>query len=154
MSPQLPCELPRPICAAFDQGHPPAGSHQEIGTRRADDAAADHDHVARSRVRCHGRMPIAKGSAGSINQGGLGIDVRRPADSGPDAALDDPHRALEDAADDAFLPPDFSLAELAVGAQAGELGTGAGAARRAIVGLARAKHEVLAVGAWHAGGAK
>ena len=41
--------------------------------------------------------------------------------------------------------------KLAVGAQARELGAGAGAAGRAVVGLAGAKHEVLAVGARHAG---
>ena len=44
--------------------------------------------------------------------------------------------------------------ELAVGAQAGELGAGAGAAGGAVVGLARAEHEVLAVGAGHAGRAE
>ena len=56
-------------------------------------------------------------------------------------------RAFEDAADDALLPPDLARAQLAVGGQAGQLGAGAGAARRAVVGLAGAEHEVPAVGA-------
>src|SRR5699024_4261992 len=40
--------------------------------------------------------------------------------------------ALEDAADDAFLFPHGAGAKLAVGNQAGQLGAGAGAARRSI----------------------
>ena len=44
--------------------------------------------------------------------------------------------------------------ELAVGSQAGELGARAGSARRAVVGFARAKHEVLAVGAGDRGRAE
>ena len=51
---------------ALDQGHPPAGSHEKISARRADDAAADHDRVSRRRIRGHRRMPIASGSAGSM----------------------------------------------------------------------------------------
>ena len=56
-------------------------------------------------------------------------------------------RALEDAADDAFLPPDLSRRELAVSGQARELGARPGAAGGTVVGLAGAEHEVLAVGA-------
>ena len=63
-------------------------------------------------------------------------------------------RAFEDAADDALLPPDLALAELAVGDQARELGAGAGAAGRAIVGLAGAEDEVLAVGTGRGGRAE
>ena len=63
----------------------------------------------------------------------------------------DLRRALEDAADDALLPPDLALGELAVGDQAGELGARAGAAGRAVIGLARAEHEVAAVGPGHRG---
>ena len=55
--------------------------------------------------------------------------------------------AFEDAAHDALLPPDFAGRELAVGVEAGQLGAGAGAAGRAVVGLAGAEHEILAIGA-------
>src|SRR5688572_17203891 len=51
-------------------------------------------------------------------------------------------RGLEAAADDALLHPGLALGELAVGRQAGELRARAGAAGRAVVGLARAEHEV------------
>src|SRR5207244_13342260 len=50
------------------------------------------------------------------------------------------------AADDALLPPDLALAQLAVGHQAGELGAGAGAAGRTVIRPAGAEHEVAAVG--------
>ena len=95
---------------AVDQGHLPAGSHEEIGARRADDAAADHDHVRASSNSWSWPDAHREGIGRVDDQGGLGIDVRRPADLRPDAALDDPHRAFEHAADDALLPPDLSLA--------------------------------------------
>ena len=41
----------------------------------------------------------------------------------------DSDRSGEDAAEDALLPPDLTRAQLAVGEQASELGTGAGATR-------------------------
>ena len=56
-------------------------------------------------------------------------------------------RAFEDAADDAFLTPDFAGLQFAVGIEAGELGAGAGAAGRAVVGFAGAEDEVSAIGA-------
>ena len=57
----------------------------------------------------------------------------------------EPHRALEDAADDALLPPHLSRSQFPVGEQAGDLGTGAGAARRPVIRLARAEDEVATV---------
>src|SRR5688500_15651908 len=51
----------------------------------------------------------------------------------------------EAAADHALLHPGLAFGELAVGGEAGELGACAGAARRAVVGLARAQHEVARV---------
>ena len=57
-------------------------------------------------------------------------------------------RAFEHAADDALLPPDLALAELAVGDQAGELGAGAGAAGRAVVGPARGRARSSCCRAW------
>src|SRR5690606_16764823 len=53
---------------------------------------------------------------------------------------------LELAANDTGLAPDLSRREFAVGGQAGQFGAGAGAAGRAVVGLAGAEHEVAAVG--------
>src|SRR4030095_6396589 len=53
--------------------------------------------------------------------------------------------AGERAAEYAFLYPRIALADLAVGGEAGELGTRARAARRAIVGLARAHDEVARI---------
>ena len=54
---------------------------------------------------------------------------------------------LEAAADHALLHPGRAGREVAVGGQAGQLGAGAGAAGRAVVGLAGAQHEVARVGA-------
>src|ERR687887_2519089 len=62
-----------------------------------------------------------------------------------DLAVRDPHGPLEDAADDALLSPDLPLPKFAVRVEAGQLGARARAARRAVVGLARAEHEILAV---------
>src|SRR4051794_24512144 len=76
---------------------------------------------------------------------GLGVDVGRAADARMDPAVNDPRRSLEDAADDALLPPDLARGERAVGHQAGDLRAGAGAAGGAVVRLARAEDEVLAV---------
>ncbi len=50
------------------------------------------------------------------------------------------------AADDAGLTPDFPRLQLAILRQAGQLGAGAGTARRAIPGLSRTEYEVAAVG--------
>src|SRR5579862_5531646 len=65
----------------------------------------------------------------------LGADVGRAGDARDDALAVAVHAPLEDAADDALLPPDVALLDLTVGEQAGELGAGAGAARRAVVRL-------------------
>src|SRR5262249_34139023 len=67
-------------------------------------------------------------------------------DARDDPAAVDAHRPLEDAADDALLPPDLAFPELTVGVEAGELGAGAGAAGRAVVGAPGAEDEVAAVG--------
>src|SRR5262249_10353313 len=60
--------------------------------------------------------------------------------------FDNAHRAFEDAADDALLPPDLAFAELAVGDEAGELGAGPGAARGTVVRLSRTEDKVPPVG--------
>lgn len=54
----------------------------------------------------------------------------------------DGKRAFEDSAEDAFLPPGLTGGELAVGVEAGQLSTGAGAAGRAIESRAGAENEV------------
>lgn len=50
------------------------------------------------------------------------------------------------AADDAGLTPDFSPLQLAILRRAGQLGAGAGTARRAIPCLSRTEYEAAAVG--------
>src|SRR5205807_3239754 len=59
------------------------------------------------------------------------------------------HAAFENASDDAFLLPSLPFANFAIGIKAGQLRAGSSPAGRAIVGLARAKHEILAVDARH-----
>ena len=53
--------------------------------------------------------------------------------------------SFKHAAHNAFLFPDLPLTKLPVRIQTSQLGAGAGAARRAIVGVARAEHKILAV---------
>src|SRR5262249_51231679 len=66
-------------------------------------------------------------------------DARHDAVASPAVA------ALEDAADDALLPPNLPLRQHAIGRQARQPGAGAGAARRAVIRLPRTQHEVPAV---------
>ena len=89
---------------------------------------------------------------GVDDQGGLGADVGRAPDPGQDAVAIDAHRALENAADQAFLPPDLARGKLAIVHQAGELGACAGAAGGAVISLARAEDEVLAIRSGTVGG--
>src|SRR5260221_1042887 len=49
---------------------------------------------------------------------------------------------MEGAAGDALLNPLFALGEFSIGGKARELGAGACPARRAVVGFARAQHEI------------
>src|SRR5690606_28573379 len=81
------------------------------------------------------------------NQGGFAADAGASAQGRDDLAVLTRFVAgLELAANDTGLAPDLSRRELAVGGQAGQFGAGAGAAGRAVVGLAGAEHEVAAVG--------
>src|SRR5262245_36867890 len=73
--------------------------------------------------------PHAKWVARVEDQRRLGVDVSAAGNARDDPAAVDAHRALEDAADDALLPPEPAFLQLAVGEEAGELGAGAGAAR-------------------------
>ncbi|MCY1532882.1 hypothetical protein D9M68_681780 [compost metagenome] len=68
------------------------------------------------------------------------------ANGGDDALALPLEAAFELAADHAGLAPGLAFGQFAVGGEAGQLGAGAGAAGRAVVGLARAEHEVAAVG--------
>src|SRR5438093_11159899 len=77
----------------------------------------------------------------------LAADMRAAGDGRQHFAIAAPAvRGLEHAADHALLPPHGAGRELAVGRQAGQLGAGAGAAGRAVVGLAGTEHEAAAVG--------
>src|SRR5262249_15311530 len=75
----------------------------------------------------------------------LRIDVGDAPDRGRDPAarpVEPPVRPGERAADDALLDPWRALRQLAVGCKARELGARAGAARRAVVRVAGAQHEI------------
>src|SRR5436190_9455163 len=73
------------------------------------------------------------------------VDVSDAPDRGRDPAVravEPSVRSGERAADDALLHPRRALGELAVGGETSELGAGARAARRAVVGVAGTQHEV------------
>src|SRR5262245_2801106 len=80
------------------------------------------------------------------HQAHVAVDVSSTCDRGKDAALRFSIPALEDAADDRFLPPDLPRLELAVGREAGQLRASAGTARGPIVFATRAKHKIPCVG--------
>ncbi|KGC40060.1 hypothetical protein DO73_4432 [Burkholderia pseudomallei] len=71
--------------------------------------------------------------------------MRAAADRRHDAAFGRRVARREHAADHARLPPRHARRELAVGGEARELRARAGAARRAVVRVARAEHEAAAV---------
>ena len=73
--------------------------------------------------------PHLKRIARVEQQRGLGVDVRGAGDAGDDLGSVLAVRAFEDAAEDALLSPDGSGGQLAIGGEAGQLGTGAGSAR-------------------------
>ncbi len=81
------------------------------------------------------------------NEVGFGVHIRVAGDLGIELAVDQRHSAFEDGTDDALLPPHLAGLQFAIGVEAGQLGAGAGAAGRTVVGLAWAEHEALAVGA-------
>jgi len=80
----------------------------------------------------------------------LAGDVRRAGDGRnhlASAAIVPSIARLKGAADQTLLDPGITLEELAVRGKTGELGTGSRAARRTVIGLARAQHEISAVSA-------
>nr|GEU28650.1 HTH-type transcriptional regulator PtxR, putative [Tanacetum cinerariifolium] len=102
----------------------------------------------RRRSRRHGSPDAPDERIGGVeDQLRLGVHPGLAADAGNERAVTVAVRAFEHAADHAFLAPQRAFGQLAVGRQAGQLGAGAGAARRAVVGLAGAQHKTLAVGA-------
>ena len=83
-------------------------------------------------------------------QGGLGIDKGGASNGGSDfsrRAVQPAKPARKGAAEDAFLDPGFALCEFCVGGEAGKFGAGAGAARGAVIGFARALNKIARVGA-------
>src|SRR5262245_2875760 len=82
---------------------------------------------------CWGNPP-AVGIPRIEDQGGLGVDEGPSGQGGNQLAVHHPDRALEDSAGDALQAPDLALGELPVGKEAGQLGAGARAAGRAVVG--------------------
>ena len=141
--PQLACEQPLPKPPAVEDRDRPAGVGQVVGAGRADDAAADDDDRS---VPTHAADAHAERVVRIEHQRRLGGDVGRAGDARDDLAVHDrapcPRRRCRRCSP-AARP---RLAQLAVGDEAGELGAGAGAARRAVVGLAGTEDEVAAVG--------
>lgn len=80
------------------------------------------------------------------NVGGLAIHPGPAGDARNDSALGKlGDAALENGVENAGLTPDLAGAEFPVGMKTSEFGTGAGAARRAIIGFAGAENEVPAI---------
>jgi hypothetical protein len=88
-----------------------------------------------------------EGVGGIEDEGGFGGDVGGAGDGGSYGVFffGGGVAGFEDAADDAFLTPDFAGGEFAVCGEAGELGAGAGAAGGTVVFGAGAEDEVAAV---------
>ena len=75
----------------------------------------------------------------------FGHDPGFTCDGWDDLAVLNLNAAFKNAAHHAFLLPDLALGQFAIRVQAGQLGAGAGAARRTVVGLAGAEHKTAAV---------
>src|SRR5688572_14467086 len=105
-------------------------------------------------IRTFLTYPPAKRIAIVEDERRLGGDVRGAGNARRDLAaraVEPFVRSLEAAADDALLHPGLAFGELAVRGEAGELRARAGAAGRAIVGLAGAQDEVACLGARRSG---
>ena len=141
---------PPPMRCASSTGDPHAERGQFRRARRADDAGADT--ITRVQRLMPVRMPHANGSRSSNSSVPSAVTCAGPVMRRDHliAVARIAIARLEHAADDALLPPHLASAQLAVGGEAGELRARAGAARRAVVGLAGAQHEVAAVGAGRA----
>ena len=155
--PALPNEQPsRRVAVALDERHAPAAPRAVVRGAQADDAAADDDDplAHRSVAVCaeRSRRPsladaVRERIAIVQQQRRFGVD-ERPAD---DHRLDLPRRAIEPAklageraAENALLNPRVAFRQLSVGGEARELGARTRAARRAVVGLARAQRRSCA----------
>lgn len=95
---------------------------------------------------------MAKGVVRVDDDVGLAGDERGAGDLRIDFAVLDMDSAFENAANDAFLAPEVARLEFAIGVKAGQLRTGAGAAGRAVIFLAGAQNEILAVNSGNDGG--
>ena len=116
-----------------------------IGDAEAHYSAADDEDALAQRPS---RRPQARGSRSSSRRVASPVMKAAPVIAGtmwPLSLRVDLEAADEHAAGDALLPPDLARAQLPVGVEAGELRARAGAAGRAIVGIARAEHEASAV---------
>src|SRR5579871_371806 len=92
-----------------------------------------------------GADPQTEGIAFVQHQVGLRVHESRSFDAGINLSVDDLNRSLEDAAHDAFLPPDFAFSQLPVGKKARHFGARSRPARGAVICFARAEHKILAV---------
>src|ERR1700753_432221 len=97
---------------------------------------------------------VAKGIQRIQYQFRFSVYKSRPFDTGIDFAISDGHCSFENTADNTLLTPDLAFAKFPVGVQTGQLGARACATWRAVVCLAGAKDEVLAIGQSPIRGAK
>src|SRR5579864_6116585 len=96
-------------------------------------------------MACSCSNPHAKGILRIENQFGLCVYKGGAFDTGMHFALSDRNAAFEHTPDDTLLFPNLALANFSIGVEAGQLGAGAGAAWRTIIGLAGTEHEILTV---------
>ena len=88
---------------------------------------------------------VAKWVAWVENEIGLGANESLTRDAGDQLPIHQGNTALEHTANHAFLPPNIAFAQFAIGIQTRQLGACACAARRAVIGFARAQDEIFAI---------
>ncbi len=114
-----------------------------MSASRADDSAADDDDTTGLSV--HTRIPMQNGSLGSSNRVASAQTYAEPVMRGitlPPSTRTEPAKTLPIMLSCRQICPST---QLAIGEEAGELGAGAGAARRAVVSLAGTEDEVAPV---------
>src|SRR5450755_1392560 len=84
---------------------------------------------------------VAEWVAGVEQKFGFCVDVGVTGNFRVELAIHHGDCSFEYATSDAFLTPDLAGLQFPVGVETGQFGAGAGAARRAVVSLAGAKHE-------------
>src|SRR5689334_5134241 len=144
------CPIPAPVVPA------PIGPRSSTSTfspARAHSAAQAAPTIPAPTIMrsCTGFMANAPAERVAFvqQQGAFGIDEGAARDPGKDFArgpIQPGEGAFEGAAQDAFLDPGFVFPQFSICRQAGQFGARAGAARRTVIGFARAQNEAARVG--------